>query len=203
MFQSLKHWHRSVVDEIMRYDFDVFIKIDFLWVFSHIHFQIFKLIIVMHAWKKTNLMSYNSKIVLDSIRRMIVVAREKTSSFSSLSLELKISKNSQKISFRNRQLIMTINEKNLLTSIIRRVVFKYIKNSNANVISRQLSKQEFNQTKSYQAARTMHSSNALYRNTAQLRLQWYAQNALLTRIMSFKRLKRELGLLRLMQKKNG
>lgn len=70
VFQSMKHWHSKAVDTVIRLSNVEFSRLNFLTAFRDFKTKAFKLIIVQSAWKKIDLISYNSEVVLSKIRVM-------------------------------------------------------------------------------------------------------------------------------------
>ena len=76
-FQSLKHYHRQAIDKAVRFDEEiVYTKIDFLTTFQRIRILTFTFDIIKSIFKRTNLISYFSFIVIDIIKIEIIVDKK-------------------------------------------------------------------------------------------------------------------------------
>ena len=93
IFQSLKHYHFEIVNETISTGDETFSKTKFLTAFNTFRVKAFKSIIIVSTWKKTDLISYNSKIVLEVVRNTLSLSREttsKASEYTSLAETLRI-----------------------------------------------------------------------------------------------------------------
>ena len=159
VFQSFKHHHKDAVNLVMKYECDTFTKVNFFFDFSRIHDLTFTKFTLVHAWKKTDFVSYDSDHVLTSIRARIARNREKlTSSPSIISLDARTPRGVQKVIERSQQLNATIRANEALTSSTKRIYLQYVKGSKTCAHSRELSKQELLETKIYQLTKNLRNS---------------------------------------------
>ena len=156
VFQSFKHHHKNVVNLIMRYECDIFTKVDFFFDFFRIHGLTFTKLTLVHVWKKTNLVSYDSNHVLISIRARVTRNREKlTSSSSIISLNVKTSREVQKVIEKFQQFNAAIRVNETLISSTKRIYLQYVKDSKICVHFREFSKQKLLETKIYQLIKNL------------------------------------------------
>ena len=159
VFQSFKHHHKDVVNLAMRYECDTFTKVNFFFDFSRIHDFTFTKLTLVHAWKKTDFVSYDSDHVLAPIRARIARNREKlTSSSSIIPLNARIPREVQKVIERFQQLNAAIRVNEALISSTKRIYLQYVKDSKACAHSRELSKQKLLETKIYQLVKNLRNS---------------------------------------------
>ncbi len=86
VFQSFKHYHTKAIDHAVRlsdYNFD---KLEFLAAFQSFRNKTFKTSTIKHAFKQTELVSYNPEIVLEKVRANQLTRALRISSSSSLPL---------------------------------------------------------------------------------------------------------------------
>ena len=68
VFQSLKHWHLKTINQAVQMSDKIFSKVKFLTVFNEFWIKVFKESIIRSAWKHTDLISFDSKIVLNTVQ---------------------------------------------------------------------------------------------------------------------------------------
>ncbi len=68
VFQSLKHWHSKMINWAVQMSDEIFSKVKFLTAFNEFWIKVFKEFITWFAWKHTNLISFDSKIVLNKVQ---------------------------------------------------------------------------------------------------------------------------------------
>ncbi len=68
VFQSLKHWHSKMINRAVQMSDKIFSKVKFLTVFNKFWIKIFKESIIWSAWKHTDLISFDLKIVLNKVQ---------------------------------------------------------------------------------------------------------------------------------------
>ncbi len=68
VFQSLKHWHSKTINWAIQMSDEIFSKVEFLTVFNEFRIKVFKESIIWSAWKHTDLISFDSKIVLNKVQ---------------------------------------------------------------------------------------------------------------------------------------
>ncbi len=86
VFQPFKHYHTKTIDKAVRlggYNFD---KLEFLAAFQSFRNKTFKTSTIKHAFKQTELVSYNSEIVLEKVRANQLARALRISSSPSLPL---------------------------------------------------------------------------------------------------------------------
>ncbi len=82
IFQSLKHWHSKMINWAVQMNDEIFSKVEFLTVFNEFQIKVFKESIIQSAWKHTDLISFDSKIVLNKVQIIKHSNRSITSSFT-------------------------------------------------------------------------------------------------------------------------
>ncbi len=82
VFQSLKYWHSKTINWAVQMNDEIFFKIKFLTVFNEFWTKVFKESIIQSAWKHTDLISFDSKIVLNKVQIMKTLIQSTTSSFT-------------------------------------------------------------------------------------------------------------------------
>ncbi len=68
VFQSLKHWHSKTINRAVQMSDEIFSKVEFLTAFNEFQIKVFKEFIIWSAWKHTDLISFDSKIVLNKVQ---------------------------------------------------------------------------------------------------------------------------------------
>lgn len=98
VFQSYKHYYIETIDYFVRIKNRKFEKFEFLIAYQKFRDQIFKLSIIRHAFKTTNIIFFNSNIMLNILRQKINNNTHKFRIFNFQSQLIKrISKNSELI----------------------------------------------------------------------------------------------------------
>jgi len=82
VFQSLKHWHSKTINWAVQMSDEIFSKVEFLTVFNEFQIKVFKESTIWSAWKHTDLISFDSKIVLNKVQIIERLNRSITSSFT-------------------------------------------------------------------------------------------------------------------------
>ncbi len=67
VFQSLKHWHSKMINRAVQMNDEIFSKVEFLTAFNEFWIKVFKEFIIQSAWKHTDLISFDLKIVLNKV----------------------------------------------------------------------------------------------------------------------------------------
>ena len=143
VFQLFKHWHAQSVDTTMRYDEIEFKKLDFFVLFSTMHTQIMILRTISHLKEKTNLLSYNSSVVLDKIKVLKQRHREKISSIAFSSVLKRTSKNYKEI-INYDQWLLNISKRIYISSDFPLTLKRHIKGSIVIVYFREILKSDLN-----------------------------------------------------------
>ncbi len=68
VFQSLKHWHSKTINWAVQMSDEIFSKVKFLTVFNEFWIKVFKESIIQSAWKHTDLISFDLKIILNKVQ---------------------------------------------------------------------------------------------------------------------------------------
>ncbi len=68
VFQSLKHWHSKAINRAVQMSDEIFSKVEFLTAFNEFRTKVFKESTIRSAWKHTDLISFDSKIVLNKVQ---------------------------------------------------------------------------------------------------------------------------------------
>jgi len=82
IFQLLKHWHSKMINWVVQMSDEIFSKIEFLTVFNKFQIKVFKESIIQSAWKHTDLISFDSKIILNKVQIIECSNQFITSSFT-------------------------------------------------------------------------------------------------------------------------
>ncbi len=80
VFQPLKHWHSKMINRAVQMSDEIFSKVEFLAAFNEFRIKVFKESIIWSAWKHTDLISFDSKIVLNKVWTIEHTNRSITSS---------------------------------------------------------------------------------------------------------------------------
>ena len=67
VFQSLKHWHSKMINRAVQMNDEIFSKVELLTAFNEFWIKVFKEFIIQSAWKHTDLISFDLKIVLNKV----------------------------------------------------------------------------------------------------------------------------------------
>ena len=114
-----------------------FNKLDFFALFPRIHAQTMTSKIISRAWEKTDLLPYNSNVIILQIREILKKRRAKTFSIESFSLLKCTSKSYKKVIDFDYHLL-TSNKKINMLSDFKTTLKRHIKRSTANVYSRKI-----------------------------------------------------------------
>ena len=72
VFQSYKHYHTETINHAVRMKNKKFEKLKILIVYQTFRIQIFKLSIIRHVFKATNIVPFNFNMIFDIIRQKII-----------------------------------------------------------------------------------------------------------------------------------
>ena len=131
VFQSFKHYHIEIIDKAIRLSDTQFNKLEFLTAFQIFRDQIFKKSTIRHVFKITDLVSFNSNMMLNIIREKI---RRDLRTFSSFFLSLfdRIFRSSESIVKYNKELqcafaqIKSDDESTVNKTIMKRFIRDFI-----------------------------------------------------------------------------
>ena len=68
VFQSLKYWHLKVINKAIQMSDEIFIKIEFLTAFNEFRSKVFKKTIIHSTWKQTDLILFDSNVILNKMQ---------------------------------------------------------------------------------------------------------------------------------------
>ena len=88
VFQSLKHWHLKVVNEVIQMSHEIFIKIEFLAAFNKFRSKAFKKTTIHLTWKKSDLIFFDFNVILNKMQETWLSARSITSFMMTKSLNI-------------------------------------------------------------------------------------------------------------------
>ncbi len=150
VFQPLKHWHSKAVNEAVQTGDEIFTKIKLLAAFHGFRSKAFKNTTIRSAWKQTDLILFDSNVVLNKMRETQSARSITSPTTTTKSPNVWMTTSTTRKQLRRQQVSLLCSDYELE---LHQKLVKYIKEINAMTRRIELLKNKLGRTQSAQNAR--------------------------------------------------